>query len=175
MRRRSGGRGTMVVVLAATAGTALTGCIAPDVEVIGAIGVMVDEESRPVLVVEPCDGAAVHVDLHHDRQGLADDEENEQVGSWDATAPVEGTSELVLHAPSDPWDGEGVEISPDRGYIATGQGQGETDVLSQVAFRGSDLAAMEAGTVYRNDMDPDVTTLVARSPEEFSAETCSRG
>lgn len=30
----------------------LSGCIAPDVEVIGALGVTVDEEQRPVVVVE---------------------------------------------------------------------------------------------------------------------------
>ncbi|MGH3802387.1 MAG: hypothetical protein ACRDTD_20085, partial [Pseudonocardiaceae bacterium] len=38
--------GLMVVV------ASLSGCIAPDVEVIGALGVTVDEEQRPVVVVE---------------------------------------------------------------------------------------------------------------------------
>ncbi len=173
---RRGRRGwPAVAIVTSVAATALAGCIAPDVEVVGAVGVTVDDQARAVLVVEPCDAAAVSVDLHHDREGLEDDETNEQVGSWTAAAPATGTSELALHAPSAPWEGQGVEVSADRGYIASALGEGEHEVLTQVAFRGSDLAAMEPGTVYRNDPDPDVTTLVARSPEEFTAEMCSRG
>lgn len=51
------------------------------------------------------------------------------------------------------------------GYIATGVGEGDREVLSQVAFRGEDLAAMELGTVYTNDTDPDVRELAGRSAE----------
>ena len=60
----------------------LTGCIASDVEVIGALGVTVDEEHRPVVVVEACEGTATGVDLFFDREVLTDDEENEQVATW---------------------------------------------------------------------------------------------
>lgn len=177
MERVSGGRPRVAVSTAVTtvALAALTGCIAPDVEVVGAVGVTVDGQGRPVLVVEPCEGAAVSVDLFLDREGLEDDEANEQVGSWSAAAPAAGTTELALHAPADPWEGEGVQVSSERGYIASARGQGGDEVLTQVAFRASDLSAMEPGTVYRNDPDPDVTTLVARSSEEFTAEMCGRG
>ena len=153
----------------------LTGCIAPDVEVIGALGVTVDEEQRPVLVVEACVGAATEVNLFLDHEGLTDDEENEQVAAWSSDVPGPGTSELVLHAPAGPWAGESVEVVVDRGYIATAVGEGDREVLSQVAFLGRDLAAMEPGTVYTNDTDPDVRELVGRSAEDFTADVCSRG
>jgi hypothetical protein len=63
----------------------------------------------------------------------------------------------------------------DRVYIATAVGEGDREVLSQVAFRGVDLADMEPGTVYINDTDPDIRELVGRSAEDFTADVCSRG
>lgn len=152
----------------------LAGCIAPDVEVIGALGVTVDEEQRPVLVVEACEGAATEVDLSFDREGLTDDEEIEPVAAWISDAPAPGTSELALHAPAGPWEGESAEVVVDRGYIATAVGEGDSEVLRQVAFRGGDLADMKPGTVYTNDTDPDVRELVGRSAEDFAADVCSR-
>ena len=153
----------------------LAGCIAPDGEVIGALGVTVDEEQRPVVVVEACEGAATGGHLYFVRESLTDDEENEHVAAWISDAPVSGTSELVLHAPAGPWAGEAVKVVVDRGYIATAVGEGDREVLSQVAFRGGDLAAMEPGTIYANDTDPDVRELVGRSAEDFTADVCSRG
>lgn len=153
----------------------LAGCIGPDVEVIGALGITVDEEQRPVVVVEACVGAATGVDLYSDRESLTDAEENEQIAAWISDAPALGTSELVLHAPAGPWVGESVEVGADRGYIATAVGEGDREVLSEVAFRGGDLANMETGTVYTNDTDPDVRELVARSAEDFTSDVCSRG
>jgi hypothetical protein len=153
----------------------LAGCIAPDAEVIGALGVTVNEEQRPVVVVEACEGAATGVDLFFDRGSRTDDEENEQVAAWISDAPVPGTSRLVLHAPAGPWAGESVEVVGDRGYIATAVGEGDREVLSQVAFRGVDLADMEPGTVYINDTDPDMRELIGRSAEDFTADVCSRG
>ncbi len=161
--------GLMVVVVS------LTGCIAPDVEVIGALGVTVDGEQRPVVVVEACAGAATGVDLSFDRESLTEDEENEQVGAWISDVPVPGTSELVLTAPAGPWAGESVEVVVDRGYIATAAGEGEREVLSQVTFRGEDFAAMEPGTVYTNDTDPDTEELVGRKAEDVTADVCGRG
>ncbi|USQ77223.1 hypothetical protein [Ornithinimicrobium cryptoxanthini] len=161
----------------------LSGCIAPDVEVSGALGVTVDEEARPVLVVEACDGGATVVSLSFDREGLTDDEVNEDIGQWTAAEPVPGASELALHAPAAPWQGEAVELPVDRGYIAGGQGAAEGEVLTQVSFRGPDLAGLDPALVYRNDpdsltnldADPGDSALVASTPEEFSAQVCSRG
>lgn len=160
----------LAVVLAS-----LAGCIAPDVEVIGALGVAVDEEQRPVVVVEACDRAATRVALSFDRESLTGDQENEQVAAWISEPPARGTSQLVLHAPAGSWAGEPVEVIADRGYIATAVGEGDREVLSQVAFRGEDLADMEPGTVYINDSNPDVPELVGRNTEDFTADVCSRG
>ncbi len=153
----------------------LSGCVAPDVEVIGALGVTVDEQQRPVVVVEACEGAATQVDLSFDREGLTEDEENEQVAAWTSDVPVPGTSELVLTAPAGPWAGEPVDVVLDRGYIATAVGEGDREVLSQVAFRGEDFATMEPGTVYVDDTAPDARGPVGRSAEDFTADVCSRG
>ena len=60
----------------------------------------------------------------------------------------------------------------DRGYIATAVGEGDRQVLSQVSFRGGDLADMKPGTVYVNDTDPDVRTLIGSSAEDFTAHVC---
>ncbi len=152
----------------------LAGCVAPDVEVIGALGVTVDEEQRPVVVVEACEGAATKVDLYFDRESLSDDKENVQVATWTADAPVPGTSKLILHAPADPWTGDSVEVEVDRVYIATAVGHGERAILSQVGFRAGDLADMDPGTVYINDADPDERELIGRSAEYFTAEVCGR-
>lgn len=134
-----------------------------------------DEEQRPVIVVEACEGAATGVDLSFDREGLTDDEENEHVAAWISDSPAPGTSELALHAPTGPWEGEPVEVVVDQGYIATAVGEGDHEVLSQVAFRSGDLADMEPGTVYINDTDPDVRELVGRSTEDFTLSMCAAG
>ncbi len=155
-------------------GASLAGCIAPDVAVIGALGVTVDEEQRPVVVVEACEGAATRVNLFFDREGLTEGEENELVAAWISDPPAAGTSDLVLHAPTGAWEGESAEVVVDRGYIATGVGEGDREVLSQVAFRGGDLADMKPGTVYSNDTDPDVRELAGRSAEDFTAYVCGR-
>ena len=69
---RAGAAAGLTVVVASMAG-----CIATEVEVIGGLGVTVDEEQRAVVVVEACEGAATGVDLFFDRESLTDDEENE--------------------------------------------------------------------------------------------------
>jgi hypothetical protein len=86
--------------------------------------VTVDEKQRPVLVVEACEGAATKVNLFLDREGLTDDEENEQVTARISDVPMSGTSELVLHAPAGPRAGQSVEVIVDRGYMATAVGEG---------------------------------------------------
>ena len=84
--------------------------------------------------------------------------------------------------PEPPWQGEGVDLALNRGYVAGGQGEKFMQVLSQVSFRGPDLAEMDPGLVYRNDptvltdrgVEPGATDFVVSTPAEFSAEVCSR-
>ncbi len=105
----------------------------------------VDEEQRPVVVVEACEGAATRVDLSFDRESLTEDEGNEQVAAWISDEPVPGTSELVLNASAAPWAGESVEVVVDRGYVATALGEGDREVLSQVSFGGEDFPRWSLG------------------------------
>lgn len=168
-------RGTAGRLAAAVGAVALlSGCIAPDVEVIGAVGVTVDAQQRPALVLEACDGATTRVDLSFDREGPAEGEENEMVGDWLADAPVPGSSEVVLGSPTAPWVGGSVELRDDRGYIASAAGEGDADVLTQVAFRGGDIAGLEQEMVYTNAEGLEDFGLRARSPAVFSRETCDR-
>ena len=136
------------------------------------MGVTVDEQQRPVLIVEACQGTAAEVNMYFDRQGLADNEQNVKVETWVATDPQRGSGELTLHAPAEAWSGDPVELSSHRGYIVDGIGEGDSGVLSQVYFRGRDITSMDPGTVYTNDAQG--YDLVGRSAEEFRSETCSR-
>ena len=78
----------------------------------------------------------------------------------------------MVARPRKPGAGESVTTVADRGYIATAVGEGDRQVLSQVSFRGGDLADMKPGTVYVNDTDPDVRTLIGSSAEDFTAHVC---
>lgn len=163
-------RGARIAGLALLS-VSVAGCIG-DVRVIGAMGVTVDEQQRPVLIVEACQGTAAEVRMSFDREGLADNEQNEDVGIWVATEPASGSSKLALHAPAGPWTGDPVELASDRGYIVDGIGEGDGGVLSQVYFRGRDIASMDPGMVYTNNAQG--YDLVGRSAEDFTSETCSR-
>lgn len=156
----------------------LSGCLALTPEpppVVGALGVTVDEEGRPVLVVEPCGGTAARVDLSWTREGLAAEQENEELGSFVAPAAEAGWTELVLHDPAPPWEGEPVEVEPGpRGVIATGTTT-DSDILTQVTFRRRELSGMAPGTVYLNDPSSEEGALQAMSRAEFSSLVCGRG
>ena len=64
---------------------------------------------------------------------------------------------------------------PTGGYIATAVGQGEREVLSQVAFHGDDVDDLEPGTVYTKDTDPEGQELIRRCAKDFTTDVCSRG
>lgn len=153
----------------------VSGCIAPDVIIIGAVGLTVTESGEPVLVIEPCDGEAARVTLSHSREGLAPNEENEYLVRWTASPAQAERSELVIHDVQAPWRGPSFTMEAGRGYVADGAGTGKKDVLTQVAFRADDLAGFDPGTVYINDVDPDSTSMLALSAAEFSQWACAEG
>lgn len=156
----------------------LSGCLAFTPEpppVVGALGVTVDDDGRPVVVAEPCGGTAARVDLSWTREGLAAEQENETLGVFLAPSGEAGWSELVLHDPAPPWEGEAVEVEPGpRGVIATGT-TADDEILTQVTFRPGDLPSMEPGTVYLNDPSSEELTLEAMSRAEFTSLVCGRG
>jgi hypothetical protein len=136
--------------------------------------VTVDEKQRPVLVVEACEGAATKVNVFLDREGLTDDEENEQVAARISDVPMPGTSELVLHAPAGPQAGQSVEVIVDRGIHSDGGRWGGPWGAQSGGFRGVDLAAMAPGTVNINDYDLHVRELVGLMAEDFRRRVQSR-
>lgn len=168
--RRSATGAAVAAVLAASG---LTGCIAPDVEIQGAVGLTVDEEGRPVLLVEPCGSAAVQVSLAGTREGLDAAETNRQEGTWTATSPSTELTELTLHRPAPTWQGPDFTPRPGLGYIAEAGTTTRDGVITQVSFHTDDLPGLEPGTVY---VGPDPATDEYRelTREGFSAWACSR-
>lgn len=156
---------------------ALTGCMALAPEpppVVGALGVTVDEAGRPVVLVEPCGGTVARVDLAGTREGLAPDQENTELGSFVARSADPGWTELALHEPAAPWEGEPVEVGPDaRGVIASGTTV-DGEILTQVAFRAGQLPGMEPGTVYLSDPAGEGLTLEEMTRSAFTALVCGR-
>ena len=159
--------------LAAVATAGLTGCIAPDIDVVGALGVKVTEDGSAVIVVEPCQAQAITVDLTRDREGLDGSETNETLRVWRADPPT-GAGEIVIGDVAEPWQGESFDLEPGRGYISGGQGAQPKEVLTQVSFRTDDLAGFDPAMVYTNTKDVDSSEMQARSPAEFTAWACGR-
>lgn len=161
------------ISLAAVLVAGLTGCIAPDVEVEGATGLTVDDEHRPVLLVEPCGTAAVRVTLSGTREGLDPSETNREDAVWTATRPPTELSELALHQPGPAWQGPAFTARPGLGYIAEAGSTTRQGVITQVSFYTDDLPGLRPGTVY---VGPDLDTGDYRqmTREEFSDWACSR-
>lgn len=168
------GRAPVIAAAALAVAGALGGCIAPDIDVVGAIGVTVTDDGAPVLVIEPCDTGALQVTLSGDREGLADDETNPLLAEWTVDPPgVTGTSQIVLDGPAEPWGGAAVTVEEGRGYVAGGASSQVKGVLSQVAFRTEDLAGLSPDQVYVNSTS-DGEGLQAMTREEFSERICNR-
>lgn len=156
----------------------LSGCLgfAPEpAPVQGAVGVTVDAQGRPVLVVETCTSAPGWVFLTWSREGLEDNQQNEQIGTYEAQGLSAGTNELVLHDPGSGWDGEPFELEPGPlSVLVDGQTvDGETVAMTQ--FSADDLAGMEPGTVYRvTGTSEDGEAVTEGVPAaRFAAEVCT--
>lgn len=149
----------------------VAGCIAPDAEVVGKVGVTVDDQQRPIIVMEACDATAEELHLSKDREGLPPEEPNEQLGEWTAEGGAPGRSELALHAPASPWAGDPVTLPDSGGVIAGATGTGWDEVLSQVSFRVADLETMEPGVIQVNQSTGSFA-LRSMTSEEFRAFAC---
>ena len=115
MRRAAAGMTCLVLSLG------LTGCVAPgDFEIVGRTGVT-SVEGDLAVVWDSCGEVEVRsVDMVADREGLADDEENPEVGSWEM--------------------GE-------RGYIVEAHPAGSRETMPGVHFTIDDVAALGPGEV----------------------------
>jgi hypothetical protein len=139
-----------LVVLLLGSVVALSGCgNLVTTEIVGAVGISVDTEGDPVVVVAVCDGYLDQVAVVQGREGLAEDETNPVVGTWDAAGQLTGVSELDLAAPGSDWQTRTpVSLETGEHYIVTAR-QVDADVqASQVDFFGRDLQGMEPGFVY---------------------------
>ncbi|GAA5161270.1 hypothetical protein [Ornithinimicrobium tianjinense] len=170
-------RAVLLSVGLGVAVVSVSGCLglAPaPAPVSGAVGVTVDETGGPVLVVEACEESAARVELSWTREGLADDQQNQAIGVYAATAPRAGTSRLALGDPGAEWDGEPFDLDGDtRGVIAGGSTTaGHT--LRDVVFLESDLAELTPGAVrWAQGVSEQGTVISSTLPEEeFSAAVC---
>lgn len=169
------GRTTKATIIGGGLATTLllSGCIAPDIDVVGAMGLTVTEDGRPVLVVEPCEVEAVSVTFSLDREGLKPEETNPQVAEWDAEPAAAGQTRIVLHDVQPPWKGPDVTVEDGRGYIAGGISSQVKGVLTQVSFKVDDLADLSPDTIYTNE-SPDSVSLRGHSPSGFVEWACGR-
>lgn len=161
------------VGLAAVLAAGLTGCIAPDIEIKGAMGLTVDEEHRPVLLVEPCGASVVAITLSGTREGLDPSETNREEGEWTAARPATDLTEMVLHQPGPTWAGPQLTPRPGLGYVAEARDTSRKGHLTQVAFWTDQLNALEPGTVYIGP-DPSTDEYRELTREAFVDWACSR-
>lgn len=159
--------------LAVALALGLTGCIAPDIVVQGAVGLTVDEQHRPVLLVEPCGASVVRLTLAGTREGLEPSETNRSEGSWTATNPPSELTEMVMHRPTLTWQGPPFTPRPGLGYIAEAGTTTQDGVITQVSFHTDDLPDLEPGTVYVGP-DPETDEYREMTREGFSSWACSR-
>lgn len=129
--------------------SSLTACgNAADAAILGRAGITVDEAGKPVAVVRVCHGEIDEIELLGDRAGLADDEPNPVIGTWQAERGATGTVELHLTADNDGWTGRPVaQLETGRTYVlAASDGDADAEA-SQVSFTPAQLADLDAGQV----------------------------
>lgn len=116
---------------------------APPQQVGGGIGVGVDAEGGPVVHFVSCAAPVTTVSVSHDRVGLADDEENPQVGDWSVDS-TDGQVALV----STPAEGEFTGFVEGQGYLVEVL-LGDTDQrINGIAFSLDDLAGLGEGEIF---------------------------
>ncbi len=129
--------------------TTLTACgNAADADILGRAGITVDGAGKPVAVVRVCHGEVDTVQLLGDRAGLADDEPNPVIGTWQAERGATGTIELDLTADNAGWTGEPIpQLDAGRTYVlAASDGDADAEA-SQVSFTPAQLTGLDAGQV----------------------------
>ncbi|WP_134772747.1 hypothetical protein [Ornithinimicrobium flavum] len=137
MRRVTTGMTCLVLSLG------LTGCIAPSgFETVGRTGVA-SVEGDLAVVWDSCGEEEIRsVVIHADREGLADDEENPEVGRWEMGERNREEKVFVPSAADDP-----PQLDPSRGYIVQALPAGEVENLPAVHFTLDEVAGLGPGEV----------------------------
>ncbi|MDQ6526777.1 hypothetical protein RB608_24355 [Nocardioides sp. LHD-245] len=140
---RRGARPTLFLALA-LGGVSLTACgNAVTTEIVGTVGITVDAEDHPLVLVRVCEGRIDTIEVHGDRAGLAEDEANPILGSWHAETGRDGLVELALGAANDGWSGpDDLSLADGRTYVVTADDSGEDAEATQVSFTTAQLAAL---------------------------------
>ncbi len=137
-RRGPGARVAMVGGVCAVVAVGLSGCIAPSgFETVGRTGVMSVEGDLAVVWDSCGEEAVASVVMHADREGLADDEENPLVGSWQMGDRSRQDKLFVPSAADDP-----PQLDPARGYIVQAIPAGEIENLPGVHFTLDQVAQL---------------------------------
>lgn len=163
-------RSTRLSSLAAIAAAVLlAGCgnSIADVEKVGNVGVTVDDQGKPVVLVAPCREGRVRVDVSLGRTAdMASTEKNQPVGNWTAAAASADPSELHLTDPGSGWEGDAVAApAPEAMWVVTARfADDDETVLSGPTFDGKQLKGLSADDVLIAPADADsASTTVARA------------
>ena len=138
--------------VALAVGALVSGCIAPSgFETVGRTGV-VSVEGDLAVVWDSCgeEDVAVVV-LHHDRVGLAPEEENPLVGTWELGERNQEEKVFVPGAADDP-----PQFDPAQGYIVRAVPEGGVENLPGVHFTLDDVARLAPGEVLLGAEDGSV-------------------
>ncbi|MCW2748366.1 MAG: hypothetical protein JWP10_1508 [Nocardioidaceae bacterium] len=138
----------------------------------GRVGIAVDANGNPVVIVAACPEFLDTVTISEGREGLAETEPNKDVGTWNRNDHLAGVYELNLSKPDDSWSRlQPIELKPSTLYIVIAA-QSKKDVeATQVSFYGRDVASLVPGRVYTNTGDPDSSELQWSTQKKFT-EPC---
>ncbi len=172
--RRSRRLTTLSTCLGACAILTLSGCgNLITTEIIGGTGLTVSQDGDPVAVIAVCSDYVDEVGVVLGRDGLADDEQNIPVGTWTATEPQSGLVQVNLLNPGPQWQAPTDVVFEDDLLYIVGSYPADKDMSAgQAALTGAQMADLEPGTVYVNDLDVDRLTTTPIS--QFLTETCAR-
>ena len=136
-------RRATTLVTGLTVGMLAAGCIAPGgFETVGRTGVVSVEGDLGVVWDSCGEDEVTSVVVHADREGLADDEENPEVGRWDLGERNREEQVFVPSAADQP-----PQLDPARGYIVQADPEGDVENLPGVHFTLEDVAGLEPGEV----------------------------
>jgi hypothetical protein len=161
-------------VVSATVGCslALSGCTVPPG---GIVGVTVDAQGKPVIVVQMCeghiDGATLYLpDPDPDRIPPQD----KTMGSWEVASPVTGFSQFRLDAAGNGWRLVSTlePRDPETRYSIYGWSKDNSWSANHLHFSERELVGLEPGSVRVPSEDPESEDNRTESLEDFRSKTC---
>jgi hypothetical protein len=148
------------VGIAAACALTLTACTVPPG---GVVGVTVDAQGKPVIVVQMCEG---HID------GATMYREDETFGKWEVSSPVTGFSQFDLDTGGNGWAvvGDLVGRDPKLRYTIYGWSKDNSRSANHLDFSEQELAELKPGTVLVPERKAEGNRR--RSLQDFKDKTC---